>query len=101
MCKKEISNFITTLGANLVCLLTELQLLTQRYIINLHACKQIANVPFDVITAEHIQQERIRYEQSILTGEVRKNHFEIMRNFRLAESLCWPIGSYAAKGSPR
>lgn len=87
MNKKEINNISTPTGPTLTGFLAELQLLAQRYIINLQTCKQMANTPFETITAEHIQQERIRYEQSILTGVMRKNHFEIMRNFYMALKL--------------
>uniref|UniRef100_A0A8D8H867 Fanconi anemia group M protein homolog n=1 Tax=Culex pipiens TaxID=7175 RepID=A0A8D8H867_CULPI len=88
MNKKEISNIVTVLGAVMDGLLAELQLLTQRYLANLHACKQIANTSlFETITADHIRQERTRYELSVLTGVVRKNHFEVMRNFHMAEKL--------------
>ncbi|EDS42631.1 conserved hypothetical protein [Culex quinquefasciatus] len=88
MNKKEISNIVTVLGTVMDGLLAELQLLTQRYLANLHACKQIANTSlFETITADHIRQERTRYELSVLTGVVRKNHFEVMRNFHMAEKL--------------
>lgn len=87
MNKKEINNISTPPGATLTGFLAELQAITHRYIINLHVCKQVANAPFDSITVDHIQQERMRYEQSILTGVMRKNHFEIMRNFHMAEKL--------------
>ncbi|EDS35434.1 conserved hypothetical protein [Culex quinquefasciatus] len=88
MNKKEISNIVTVLGAVMDGLLAELQLLTQRYLANLHACKQIANTSlFETITADHIRQERTRYELSVLTGVVRKNHYEVMRNFHMAEKL--------------
>lgn len=85
--KKEINNISTPPGATLSGLLAELQAIAHRYIINLNICKQIANAPFESITVDQIQQERLRYEQSILTGVMRKNHFEIMRNFHMAEKL--------------
>lgn len=87
MNKKDINAIATPPGTTLTGYLTELQMLCQRYVINLHTSKQISNAPFEGITVDQIQQERGRYEQSILTGVLRKNHHEIMRNFHMVERL--------------
>lgn len=48
---------------------------------------QTVNELFELIAVDLIQQEGSRYEQSILTGGLLKNHHEIMRKFHLAEKL--------------
>ncbi|XP_058446224.1 uncharacterized protein LOC131427232 [Malaya genurostris] len=87
MNKKEITNISTPVGPSLSALLAELRDIGQIYTKNLHIAKTICTANFESICVEQIQQEQNKYELSILTGVLKKNHFDIMLNFHLAQKM--------------
>lgn len=87
MNKKEISHISMPPGPSLEALQLELKEIAQRYIHKLLAAKLIAKGEFERMSVEQIQQERNRYEQTLLTGVLRKDHHEVMLDFHMAEKL--------------
>ena len=84
MNKKKISNIATLIGPSLVGLLAELRNIGLHYTWNLLDSKVICKAKFESIGVEQLQQKRSKYKTTILTGVLRLNHHEIMKNFHLA-----------------
>lgn len=87
MNKKEITHISMPPGPSLEALLSELKEIALPYLQKLLVCKLIAKGEFERIPVELIQQERNRYEQTILTGVLRKDHYDVMLNFHMTEKL--------------
>ncbi|XP_055641633.1 Fanconi anemia group M protein-like [Toxorhynchites rutilus septentrionalis] len=87
MNKKEISCISTPSGPTLTALLVELAAISQCYIKDLRLSKSLSNLSFENITIARIRQEREIYEQSVLAGTLRPDHYNIMQNFHLAEKM--------------
>lgn len=87
MNKKEISHISMPPGPSLEALLLELKEIAQRYMHKLLGAKLIAKGEFERMPVEQIQQERNRYEQTLLTGVLRKDHHEVMLDFHMTEKL--------------
>lgn len=87
MNKKEISHISMPSGPSLGALLMELKEIAQPYMQMLLGAKLIAKGEFERTLVEQIQQERNRYEQTILTGVLRKDHHRVMLNFHMVEKL--------------
>lgn len=87
MNKKDISHISMPSGPSLGALLMELKEIAQPYMQKLLGAKLIAKGEFERTLVEQIQQERNRYEQTILTGVLRKDHHRVMLNFHMAEKL--------------
>lgn len=89
MNKKEISNIWTPLGHSLMALLGEFKQMAEPFVQKLHAAKLITakSGEFERITVETVQQEKLRYEQALLTGSLRKDHHDVMLTFHMTERL--------------
>ncbi|XP_029711233.2 Fanconi anemia group M protein [Aedes albopictus] len=87
MNKKEISNIWTPLGQSLTGLLEEFKQVMQPCLQKLLAAKLVAKCEFDRMAMENVRMDRIRYEEALLTGILRKDHHEVMLSFHMAERL--------------